>query len=221
MPRQCWLLFGSKYNSPVFLTFRVRTRDALSEFAPSEISEQTGLYWRTTDGFNDSGFQVPSFYISQELRDSSIIMRYGQFSIDDFVDAHRLRGAKRFFLNQLFSSNPSVNYPSFGAGLVGYWKVNDNWEFTAGGSNIQGTDNSANVDFKINSTALFTTVQGVYRFAQQTGEGGRLQGGRLQLMGWHSDAIDDQGYQNTHCPGAEQAGRIEHEVNGKRCAQAG
>lgn len=187
-----WLLFGSKYNSPVFLTFRLRTRDALSDYAPSEISEQTGLFWRTTDGFNDSGFQIPNFYVSQELRDSSIIMRYGQFSIDNFIDAHRLRGAKRYFLNQLFSTNPSANFPSFGAGLVGYWKVNDNWELTAGGSNIQGTDGSTNVDFKLNSTALFTSIQGVYRFTESSGVGDMLRGGRLQVMGWHSDAIEDE-----------------------------
>ena len=182
-----WLLFGNKYNKPVFLTFRVRTRDALTDYPPSEISEKTGLFWRTTDGFNDSGFQIPSFYISQELRDSTVILRYGQFSIDDFFDIHALRGAKRYFLNQAFSSNPTVNFPSFGAGFVGYWKINDRWEFEAGLSNIQATDTSREVDFKVDSSAIFKSLEGSYNFS---GYGG--QPAQLQILGWHSDAIDEE-----------------------------
>jgi len=183
-----WLMFGSKYNLPVYLTFRVRNRHAYSEHPPSDIASETGLIWKTVDGFNDSGFQIPDFYVSQNLRNDTIILRYGQMSIDNFFDSHRLRGAKRYFLNQIFSSNPTINFPSFGAGFVGYWKGSDKWDLVGGGSNIQGTEQGTKVDFNMSSTAMFESLQGGYRF-----EGIHGRAARLQLMGWHSDSSVDDG----------------------------
>jgi porin len=183
-----WLMFGSKFNLPVYLNFRVRNRHAYSEHPPSDIASETGLIWKTVDGFNDSGLQIPDLYVSQNLRNDTIILRYGQMSIDSFFDSHRLRGAKRYFLNQIFSSNPTINFPSFGAGFVGYWKGSDNWDLVGGGSNIQGTEQGTNVDFNLNSTALFSSLQGGYRFQGFNGKALRA-----QLMGWHSDSSVDDG----------------------------
>ncbi len=182
-----WLLFGNKHDRPVYLSFRFRTRNALSEEPPSAISSETGLFWQTVDGFNDSKFQVPSMYFSQELHKRELIMRYGQFSIDDFFDNHRFRSAKKFFLNEAFASNPSVNFPSYGAGFVVQWNPNEKWELIGGGSNIQGTQEGEGVDFGLDSTALFGSAQVRYSF---TGVSGKE--AVIRVMGWHSDRIEDE-----------------------------
>ena len=212
-----WLILGERFHKPIYLSFRLRDRRAYSEYAPSEIQGQTDLLWGTVDGFNNSGFQVPDFYFDQRLFDDKLSLRYGQFSIDSFVDKHALRGAKRYFLNQAFSNNPTVNFPSYGAGFAANWKPNDRWELTAGISNIQGVEGDAQIDFSLDSTALFGTIQADYNF---TGLDGR--GARLQVMGWGSDDnnVDDyrpgQGVSTT----LEHEGRAENETYVLRITQS-
>jgi len=213
-----WLLFGSKYHRPNYLAFRFRSRHAYTEDTPADIASENGMLWGTVDGFNDAGFQIPSLYFSQELHNGDLILRYGQFSIDNFVDSHSLRSAKRFFLNEAFSENPTVNFPSYGAGFLGEWKYGDRFDLTFGGSNIQGLDQDRQVDFNLTSSALFMAIQGSLRFAGLGGRNARIQG-----MGWYSDAIpeDDiargQGFSIT----VEQQGEQEGEQVVLRYAASG
>ena len=186
-----WLIFGQRFNKPVYLNFRFRDRRAYSDNSPSDINNQTDLLWGTTNGFNDSGFQIPDMYFHQELYNKKLILRYGQFSIDKFVDKHSLRSAKRFFLNEAFSDNPTVNFPSYGAGFTATFKPNENWDFVAGGSNIQGTEGDKEIDFGFDSSALFWTVQAACNF---TWIGDK--NGRLQFMGWEGNDNQESDYED-------------------------
>jgi len=184
-----WLLFGEKFNRPMYLFFRFRDRRAYSEYAPSEIQRETDLLWGTVHGFNNSGFQVPDFYFEHQLFDGDLALRYGQFSIRKFVDTHSLRGAKRFFLNEAFSDNPTVNFPSFGAGFSAKWRPVKRWEIAGGASNIQGVEGEHYVDFSLDSKALFGAMQVAYNF-----KGIGQRDGRIQIMGWGSEDNDEKKY---------------------------
>lgn len=212
-----WLLAGHRFNKPIYLAFRLRDRRAYSEYAPSDIQGQTDLLWGTVDGFNNSGFQVPDLYFDQRLFDDKLSLRYGQFSIDSFVDKHTMRGAKRYFLNQAFSSDPTVNFPSYGAGFAANWKPNERWEFTAGISNIQGVEGDVQVDFSLDSNALFGAVQAAYSF---TGLDGKA--GRLQLMGWGGDENDVDEYRGGtgYTATLEHEGKEENEIYVLRVARS-
>ena len=212
-----WLLAGHRFNKPIYLAFRLRDRRAYSEYAPSDIQGQTDLLWGTVDGFNNSGFQVPDLYFDQRLFDDKLSLRYGQFSIDSFVDKHTMRGAKRYFLNQAFSSDPTVNFPSYGAGFATNWKPNERWEFTAGISNIQGVEGDVQVDFSLDSNALFGAVQAAYSF---TGLDGKA--GRLQLMGWGGDENDVDEYRGGtgYTATLEHEGKEENEIYVLRVARS-
>ncbi len=176
-----WLMFGHKYNLPVYLSFRMRHRHSYGDIAPSELSSHADLLWKTVDGFTDAGFQIPELFISQELADGRLTLRYGQFSIDSVFDNHKLRSAKRYFLNQVFSADPSVAFPSYGTGFTVQWQDTGNWDITAGGSNIQGTDQSEKINLSLSSSALFYAAQGGYNF-----KGFGERGARVQLTGWQS-----------------------------------
>ncbi|MBW2682164.1 MAG: carbohydrate porin [Deltaproteobacteria bacterium] len=178
-----WLMFGEKFNKPAYLSFRLRNRQAYTDIPPSKIGAEAGLLWGTADGFTDAGFQVPDFYVDQEFLHGDLILRYGQFSIDKFVDKHSLRNSKRYFLNQAFAKNPAVNFPSYGAGAVGSLKIGDRWGFVSGISNIQGTDQlKGEIDLSLTSTALFMTLQSSYSFDGFAGKSTQI-----KAMGWSSD----------------------------------
>lgn len=177
-----WLAFGQKYNRPVYLSFRVRHRHAYGDLAPSDLNISTGLLWKTTDGFTDAGFQFPDLYVSQELFDGKLILRYGQLAIDNFFDNHQLRSAKRYFLSKIFSANPAVAFPGYGTGFTVKWMDTRNWDVALGGSNIQDTTQEKEINLSLTSSALFYTVQGGYNFA-----GIGSLNARVQLLGWQSN----------------------------------
>ncbi|MEN8213945.1 MAG: carbohydrate porin [Pseudomonadota bacterium] len=177
-----WLMFGQRHHRPVYLSMSVRDRHAYSDIAPSQISAEAGLLWKTVNGFSDAGFQVPDFYVSHESMDQRLTLRFGQFSIDSFYDNHSLRSAKRFFLNQAFSSNPAVGFPGFGAGLALQWKNDGRWDLSIGASNMQGPDQSERVDLKLDSSALFFALQYGYNFP-----GFKSRSARVQLMAWGTE----------------------------------
>lgn len=178
-----WLMFGHKYNRPVYLSFRMRHRHAYGDLAPSELSSQADLLWKTVDGFTDAGFQIPELSINQELIDGRLTLRYGQFSIDSFFDNHKLQSAKRFFLNEAFSLNPSISFPSYGTGFTVQWQGTGNWDLAIGGSNMQGTDQTEEINLSLSSSALFFTAQGGYNF-----KGFGKRSARVQLLGWKGDS---------------------------------
>ena len=212
-----WLILGERFHKPIYLNFRVRDRRAYSEYAPADIQGQTDLIWGTVKGFNDAGFQVPDLFFDQQLREGRLSLRYGQLAIDKFFDKHAMRSAKRFFLNRAFSDNPTVNFPSYGAGFVATWKPSGAWDFSGGGSNIQGTNDDEFVNFGLDSTALFGALQTAYNF---TGLGGR--DARIQVMGWQSDGNEEDEYKpgNGFSLTLEHGGLADSETYALRLAQS-
>lgn len=172
-------------ENPTQLRFRMRYRHAIGDMPASGLGSQIGTFWGVVDGFSDAGFEIPDFYLQHQFERSGILIRYGQLTIDNQFDAHQLRGARQSFLNQAFSSNPAVAFPRFGAGLTFKKKWDNGIDLTFGGSSVQGTQNGSQVDFDLGSGDFFEAVQLGYDFKR----GG--QPARVQLLGWHSDAVED------------------------------
>jgi len=203
-----WLMFGQKYHRPVYLSFSMRHRHAYGSNAPIQLKSRTDLLWGTVNGFTDAGFEIPELFISQELADSQLTLRYGQFSIDNFFDTNKLRSAKRFFLNQAFSANPAVIFPDYGAGFTAQWKDSDNWDLSCGVSNIQSLDQAGDINLSFSSTAFFYIVQGGLNFT-----GYANNDTRVQLMTWLSqdNSEDDLANGNGVSLTLQQAGSSDGE----------
>ncbi|MEN8189267.1 MAG: carbohydrate porin [Thermodesulfobacteriota bacterium] len=196
-----WLVLGHKYTRPVYLAFRIRHRHPYGNTAPSEISHETGLLWKTVDGFTAKGLEIPDLNLYQQLASGRLTLRYGQFSIDNFFDNHKLRSAKRYFLNQIFSANPAVGFPSYGAGFVSSWQDSNNWDFSLGISNIQVQEQREAVSLGFDSTANFFAGQAGYNF-----ESIGSRDARIQLMLWNSSGEEELPYGNGASLTLEHAG---------------
>jgi len=173
---------------PLQLRFRMRHRHALGGRPTSDLRNEIGTLWGLVDGFTNAGFEVPDFYFQQEFPRSDILVRYGQMTIDSQFDAHRLRGSKQSFLNQAFASNPAIAFPRFGAGLTLRKSFDNGLDITLGGSTVQGSQNDRQVDFEFGSDDIFSAIQFGYDFTLAD-----EREARVQLVGWHSDAIEDTG----------------------------
>lgn len=175
-------------ENPAELRFRLRERHAFGGRAASELGPDIGALWGVIDGFSDSGFEVPDFFLRHVFERPGIELRYGQMSIDSQFGGHQLASAKNFFLNQAFASNPAVAFPRFGAGLTLMKSFDNGFSMGLGSTTVQGTQQGDQVDLEFGSDDLFQALQFAYDF-----KGADDLPQRVQLLGWHSDSVEDAG----------------------------
>jgi hypothetical protein len=183
-----WQITKDSSPVPFSLNVRARYREAYSDLAPSELRRETGALWGYVDGFTDAGFEMPEIYFEHKLFDQRLTMRYGQMAIDDLLDSHRLRSAKRSFLNQAFSSSPAVGFPGSGLGFVAQWKSTSGWDLTLGISNLESSNVDDTSKWRLKSEALFEAVQFGYGFNGLAGKPARA-----QLLVWNADELPEAG----------------------------
>ncbi|MCH7224832.1 carbohydrate porin [Haloferula sp. A504] len=175
-------------GNPTELRFRLRDRHALGGRAASELGPGIGALWGVVDGFSGSGFEVPDFFFRHVFERSGIELRYGQMTIDAQFGGHQLASAKNYFLNQAFASSPAVAFPRFGAGITLAKSFDNGFSIGLGSTTVQGTQQGAQVDLEFGSDDLFHALQFAYDF-----KGADVLPRRIQLLGWHSDAVEDAG----------------------------
>ena len=86
-------------------------------YGATAVSE-IGALWGLVDGYCDSGFEIPDFYLRHVFERPVIELRYGQMTIDSQFGGHQYSSSKKMFFNQAFSSDPAVAFPRFGAGFT-------------------------------------------------------------------------------------------------------
>lgn len=182
-----WQINADTNPQPFSLNLRARHRHAYSELAPSELRTETGLLWGLVDGFTDADFQLPEFYLEHRLFEQRLTFRYGQMTIDDLLDGHQLRSAKRSFMNQAFSSSPGVGFPGSDLGFVGRWQSRNAWDLTLGVSHVDASNLNEATTWRLLGEALFQGLQFGRDFS-----GWRGRDARLQLLAWRSDALPER-----------------------------
>lgn len=182
-----WHIRDEDSRWPLLLAARLRDRHTLGGgLAPSELRGETGALWGYVDGFNDAGLEMPELYLQRRFLEKRLLLRVGQMAIDDLLDDHRMRSAKRSFLNQAFSSSPAVGLPGTGLGLVSRWTSPRGWDVTLAFSNIESTNLNDEADWSFDADALFQALQLGREFK---GIGGLP--ARLQVLGWNADALPE------------------------------
>ena len=185
-----WNLFNSEERKhPGFLGFKIKWAHTIfSDIPPTRLNEQIGSLWQTTSTFNSQSISLDQIWWQQSLYDEKIVFRIGKVDLSDFVDFYMYSSAKRYFLNEAFSQNPTIPFPE--TGLLGYVKVNPNdlfyVLFSLGDLNATGD----NLDFKSFFTKrdYFETVEFNFSpLAQKLGYGGNY-----HITLWHSDEIESE-----------------------------
>ncbi len=82
---------GHHWNdNPTELRFRFRHRHAFSEQAASQLAPEVGALWGFVDGFSNSGFEIPDFYLRHNFESIGLELRYGQMTIESQFGDHAL-----------------------------------------------------------------------------------------------------------------------------------
>ncbi len=183
-----WQVIKRERSLPLTLAARVRDRHAIGGRSPTELRRETNALWGYADGFTGAGFEVPEIYFEERLFKDRLLLRYGQMAPDDLLDDHRLRSAKRSFLNQAFASSPAVGFPGAGLGFAARWTSPKGWDLTGTLSNLESSNVDEKADWGLNADALFAGLQLGMDYT-----GWRGQAGRLQVLLWNGDGLEDEG----------------------------
>lgn len=183
-----WQVLRRERGLPLTLAARVRERHAIGGRSPTELRRETNALWGYADGFTGAGFEVPEFYFEERLFQERLLLRYGQMAPDDLLDDHRLRSAKRSFLNQAFASSPAVGFPGAGLGWAARWTSPRGWDLTATLSNLESSNVDERADWSLNADALFAGLQLGMDYEGRSGHAGRL-----QVLLWNGDGLPAEG----------------------------
>ncbi len=183
-----WQVIKRESGMPLILAARVRDRHAIGVRSPTDLRRETNALWGYADGFTDAGFEVPELYFEERLFQNRLLLRYGQMAPDDLLDDHRLRSAKRSFLNQAFASSPAVGFPGAGLGWAARWTSPKGWDVTGTLSNLESSNVDERADWSWNADALFAGLQLGMDY-----EGWRGHAGRLQVLLWNGDGLPSEG----------------------------
>jgi porin len=164
------------------LGFSVEYRNRWTDIPPSDLGDSIGSLWQTTRGFSDSGLRLKEFWIQQKLFDNAVTVRLGRINAKNIFDVYRFNNANHFYLNQAFSDNPAMAFPSNGLGGTISWEITDNWYATYGIADASGNSDDPNdtVD------SLFNGL--TFGWKDEVGD---LGAGRYQATLWHVNERDD------------------------------
>jgi len=185
-----WNVFHSEdKKNPGFLGFKIKWSHKLfTEIPPTQLNSQIGALWQTTTTFNEQTISLDQIWWQQSFFDKKLSFRIGKVDQSDFVDFYMYSSAKRFFLNEAFSQNPTIPFPA--PGLLGFIKLKPNnifyILFSLGDLNASAGSLSIKSFFK--DRDYFKTLELNFSpLAKKLGYGGNY-----HIVFWHSDDIEDK-----------------------------
>ena len=185
-----WNIFHSNEGkNPGYLGFKIKwSHKIFSDIPPTNLDTQIGSLWQTTTTFNNQPISLDQIWWQQSLFDDKVTYRIGKVDQSDFVDFYMYSSAKRFFLNEAFSQNPTIPFPD--PGFMGFIKVqpNDIFYVLASLGNLRTDAGDFNVKSFFKERDYFTTLELNFGpLAKKLGYDGNY-----HIVLWHSDAIKEQ-----------------------------
>lgn len=187
-----WHLVGQEGKNAGSLTFATEGRHAFTSSTPSEIGRGIGSLWGTTDGFNTQEFSLTQLWWSQQFFGDRLRLRLGKLDQGTFIDKNRFKSASFYFLNQAFSSNPTLPFPASGLGVGGRYDVTDSLHITFGFSNANAVKTRIDID-TLKEHEYFGTAE--IRYSPEVQNRGK---GNYRLTIWHADERKEGGLPSGH-----------------------
>ena len=185
-----WNIFHSNEGkNPGYLGFKIKwSHKIFSDIPPTNLDREIGSLWQTTTTFNNQPISLDQIWWQQSLFNNKVTYRIGKVDQSDFVDFYMYSSAKRFFLNEAFSQNPTIPFPD--PGFMGFIKVQPNdifyVLFSLGNLRTDAGDFDIKSFFK--DRDYFTTLE--LNFAPLAKKLGY--DGNYHITLWHSDEIKEQ-----------------------------
>lgn len=183
-----WTAIGAGTPDTGILAFAAEGRYQIGDQAPSALGGEIGTLTPTTNGFGERPLVVKELYWDQRLFEDRFRFAVGRIDPENLFGGHRLQSANLYFLNKVFSSNPTVAYPGPGLAAAAQFKPAP-WFYVDGGitdANGKATVSNFEGFFEDHEYLLFAEAALTPKF-EGIGEG------RYRVALWHIDSREDAG----------------------------
>lgn len=189
--------------------YRAGTPDALSldvvvedrgpmgtDLAPLQAGLATGSIVPTAATWGDFDLGITQAYIRQNFFENRFQYAVGKIFAPNFIDAYPFFDDNRQFLNQSFSTSPTIASPLRGAGAVGTLFPKANYYVLGGVYSANSSDTGTTLDEVFDTGELFYQVEVGWSALARSGvpvqARGPMDSNNIHLTGWYKDAQPDQ-----------------------------
>jgi porin len=164
---------------------------------PLQAGLLTGSIVPTAATWGDFGLGITQAYVRQNLRGNKIQYTVGKIFAPNFIDAYPFFDDNRQFLNQSFSTSPTIASPLRGAGAVATVYPTDGGLYVLGGVySANSSDTGFTLDEVFDTGELFYQLEFGWSALARTGvpiqARGPMDSNNIHLTGWYKDAQPDQ-----------------------------
>lgn len=167
-----------------------------TEFAPLQAGILSGSITPTAATWGDFDLGLTQFYIRQNLANNHFQYTIGKIFAPNFINAYPFFDDNRQFLNQTFSTSPTIPSPLRGFGAVAAWYPTDSGAYVQGGVFTANSDDTGiTVDNFFEDGELFYSVEVGWSSLARTGTPiqarGPMDTNNVHLNFWYKDAQPD------------------------------
>ena len=183
-----WTAIGRGTKDTGTVYFAAEYRNQIGSQPPSALGGEIGSLTGTTNGFSERPMVVKEVYWKQALFDGRFVWGLGRVDPENLFGGHKLQSQNLYFLNQAFSTNPTVPYPGSGFAIAAAYKPVD-WFYVGGGiDNANGSTTSITIDEFFDEAEFLTFAEAGYTPTIED-----LGKGRYRISLWHIDAREKAG----------------------------
>lgn len=182
-----WILLDRGDDSLGFLGFEASSWQVYTPTSPANLGGAIGSLWPTADDFSRLSFSLTQLYWEQQLPGGKLAYRIGKLDQDDVFDNYRFKGVDFYFVNQAFSTNPSIALPGRGLGALAAYDLGDGGYVVAGVGDARARDSASGFSTLFEHGSVFT--------AGEIGWAGDVAGwgaGEAHVTVWNSPTIPGQ-----------------------------
>lgn len=163
-----------------------------SDNPPLHAGLATGSIVPTAATWGDFDLGITQAYIRQNLAGNRFQYAVGKIFAPNFIDAYPFFDDNRQFLNQSFSTSPTIASPLRGAGAVGTWYPKANYYVLGGVYSANSSDTGWTIDDVFDTGELFYQVEVGWSALARSGvpvqARGPMDSNNIHLTGWYKDA---------------------------------
>lgn len=168
-----------------------------TDLAPLQAGLATGSIVPTAATWGDFDLGITQAYVRQNLWGNKFQYTVGKIFAPNFIDAYPFFDDNRQFLNQSFSTSPTIASPLRGAGAVATVYPTDGGLYLLGGIySANSSDTGWTVDEVFDSGELFYQVEAGWSALARSGvpiqARGPMDHNNIHLTGWYKDPQPDQ-----------------------------
>ena len=176
----------------------IEDRGALgTDNPPLQAGLLTGSIVPTAATWGDFDLGITQAYVRQNLMGNKVQWTVGKIFAPNFIDAYPFFDDNRQFLNQSFSTSPTIASPLRGAGAVAtVYPTSGNLYVLGGIYSANSSDTGMTIDEVFDTGELFYQLEVGWSVLARSGvpvqARGPMDSNNIHLTGWYKDAQPDQ-----------------------------